>query len=173
MESNPSNGHGARARTRNPSTSPSAAPARKSRNGQTNGVTTPAAARRKPRLAASPRPAGTLPPFDSFPAIAIEAVTPEIDGGHWPVKRVVGDAVTVEADIFKEGHDLLSARVLYRESGASSWQEAPMQPTVNDRWRGSFSVERNTRYLYSVLAFTNVYGSWRADLQKRIGAAQD
>ena len=81
--------------------------------------------------------------------------------------------VTVEADIFKEGHDLLSAWVLYRDSGASSRQEAPMQPTVNDRWRGSFSVERNTRYLYSVLAFTDVYGSWRADLQKRIGVAQD
>ena len=151
-------------------------PTRAPRDGQTDGVSTRVPARAR-RAALAPlavgMPKGPVPPFDSFPAIAIEAVSPEIDGGHWPIKRVVGDAVIVEGDIFKEGHDLLTARVIYREIGASTWQEAPMLPTVNDRWRGEFSVDRNTRYVYSILAFTDVYGSWRADLQKRIGAAQD
>jgi starch synthase (maltosyl-transferring) len=138
------------------------------RNGRTNGT------RRRATKAPAPRvTAGALPPFDSFPAIHIEAVSPEIDGGRYPIKRVVGDLVQVEADIFKEGHDLLTARVIYREVGAPTWNEAPMSPTVNDRWRGEFRVDRNSRYVYSVLAFTDVYGSWRADLQKRIGAAQD
>jgi len=183
MESNPSNGHGARTRStrsgssassQNPSTRRGTAPARAPRNGQTNGVSTRSAP--KPRRTARPaaaRPAGALPPFDSFPALAIEAVYPEIDGGRWPIKRAVGDTVSVEADISKEGHDLLTARVVYREHGATAWQEAPMRPTVNDRWRGEFRVDRNARYLYSILAFTDVYGSWRADLQKRIAAAQD
>jgi starch synthase (maltosyl-transferring) len=150
-----------------------ASAARKDR--ETNGVSAPAAAVRSDGATAVgvEKPASELPPFDTFPAIAIEAVTPEIDGGRWPIKRVVADEVTVEADIFKEGHDLLSARVVYREHGAVTWDEAPMLPTVNDRWRGSFRVVRNTRYTYSVLVFTDVYGSWRADLQKRIAAAQD
>ncbi len=170
MESKPSNGRGARSRSRNPSTSGSDARRAAARDAQINGVS-----RLERRVVAAPaaRPASALPPFDSFPAIVIEAVSPEIDGGQWPIKRVVGDSIAVEADIFKEGHDLLTARVVYRELGAARWHEEPMLPTVNDRWRGSFSVDRNTHYVYSVLAFTDVYGSWRADLQKRIAAAQD
>src|SRR4051812_46870264 len=46
------------------------------------------------------------PMFDTYPAIAIENVEPEIEGGRWPVKRVVGDTIDVAADIFKEGHDV-------------------------------------------------------------------
>src|SRR5262249_52402110 len=55
----------------------------------------------------------------------------------------------------------------------STWREAPMRLVENDRWVGAFSVDRNTRYVYSVLAFTDTYGSWRGDLQKRLAAAQD
>jgi starch synthase (maltosyl-transferring) len=111
--------------------------------------------------------------METYPAIAIEDVRPEIDGGHWPVKRVVGDEVQVSADIFKEGHDLLQARVIYRAVDEPDWREAPMRLVENDRWVGSFTVDRNTRYVYSVLAFTDTYGSWRADLQKRLAAGQN
>lgn len=111
--------------------------------------------------------------METFPAIAIEDVRPELDGGHWPIKRVVGDQVEVSADIFKEGHDLLQARVVYRTVDEADWREAPMRQVENDRWVGSFGVDRNTRYVYSVLAFTDAYGSWRADLQKRLAAAQN
>ena len=119
------------------------------------------------------RRAGAQPPFESYPAIAIEAVTPEIDGGRWPVKRVVGDTIDVAADIFKEGHDVLRARVLYRAADEPTWHDAPMRQGDNDRWSGQFSVDRNTRYVYSIEAYTDWYGSWRADLQKRLAAAQD
>jgi starch synthase (maltosyl-transferring) len=174
MESNPSNGNGARARSRNPSTSQPTTPARPRRNGPTNGTSSPKPrTRTAPKQVTAPRTQGSLPPFDTYPAIDIENIAPELDGGRWAIKRVVGDTVTVEADIFKEGHDLLSSRVLYREIGAPTWLEAPMAQTINDRWRGEFTVDRNTRYVYTVQAFTDVYGSWRADLQKRLAAAQD
>ena len=114
-----------------------------------------------------------LPPLETYPAIAIEDVEPELDGGQWPIKRVVGDTVQVAADIFKEGHDLLQARVQYRALEDPYWHEAPMHPTVNDRWLGSFTVDRNTHYVYTIVAFTDVYGSWRADLQKRLAASQN
>ena len=120
-----------------------------------------------------PTTRSALPSLETYPAIAIEDVQPEIDGGHWPIKRVVGDEIQVSADIFKEGHDLLQARVVFRALDEPDWREEPMQPTDNDRWVGAFRVDRNTRHVYSVLAFTDVYGSWRADLQKRLAAAQD
>src|SRR5207302_3018557 len=107
--------------------------------------------------------------------ITIEDVQPQLDGGRWPIKRVVGDTVEVSADILKEGHDALVARVFVQPVGQpqATEQEAPMHPTENDRWLGQFSVDQNARYVYGVLAFTDVFGSWRADFQKRLAAAQD
>ncbi|HEY2593642.1 MAG TPA: maltotransferase domain-containing protein, partial [Chloroflexota bacterium] len=115
----------------------------------------------------------TWPSVDALSAIAIEEVQPELDGGRWPIKRVVGDTIQVSADIFKEGHDVLQARVVYRPTDEPAWREAPMRLVENDRWTGAFTVDRNTRYVYSVLAYTDVYGSWCEDLQKRLAAGQD
>jgi starch synthase (maltosyl-transferring) len=113
-----------------------------------------------------------LPPFDTYSAIAIEHVAPEVDGGRWPIKRVVGDTVQVAASVFKEGHDLIVVEVAYRTEAAADWQTAPMTLTENDRWVGQFAVTRNTRYVYTVQAYTDVFGSWRADLMKRVAAGQ-
>ena len=176
MEPTPSNGSSVRGRSRKANTSPAQSP-----NGG-NGKVKRAPSRtlgadpsRQSRQSvhARPAPVASLPELDNYPAIAIEDLQPELDGGQWPIKRVVGDTIEVSADIFKEGHDLLQARVIYHALDEKGWHEQPMLPTVNDRWVGRFSVDRNTRYVYSVLAFTDVYGSWRADLQKRLAGAQD
>jgi starch synthase (maltosyl-transferring) len=39
----------------------------------------------------------------------IEGVRPEIDGGRYAIKRIIGDAVWVEADIFADHQEMLSA----------------------------------------------------------------
>ena len=170
MNSTPSNGNDGRARTRKANT-------RALSTGEpVDGQAVTASRRGRPHQAqtrSNPARAASLPPLDSYAAIAIENVQPELDGGHWPIKRVVGDSIQVSADIFKEGHDLLHARVVYRALDEQFWHEEPMLLVENDRWRGRFSVDRNMRYVYSVLAFTDTYGSWRADLQKRLAAAQD
>ena len=94
-----------------------------------------------------PAKAGPLPPFETYAAITIEDVLPQLDGGRWPIKRVVGDAIEVSADILKEGHDLLQARVFFQPIGQpeATEREAPMHSTQNDRWVGQFSVDQNTR----------------------------
>jgi starch synthase (maltosyl-transferring) len=174
MDSTPSNGSGVHARSRKANTSPVRAPngaTAKTKSGRTNGASSAKAPRRQ--RANAPTRQLVPPTFDTYSAIAIEDVQPELDGGQWPIKRVVGDRVEVSADIFKEGHDQLQAAVLYRRADQSRWQEAPMRPVENDRWVGEFTVDTNARYLYSVLAFTDVFGSWRADFQKRLAAAQE
>src|SRR5579859_262457 len=173
MDSTPSNGSSLRSRTRKANTSPAQPP--NGASGKTGTAVKRGVASRSPAQATAivPAPRAGLPPLETYPAIAIEDVQPELDGGQWPIKRVVGDEVRVSADIFKEGHDLLQARVVYRTLDETEWHEQPMLPTENDRWVGTFRVDANTRYVYSVLAFTDVYGSWRADLQKRLAAAQD
>jgi starch synthase (maltosyl-transferring) len=169
MDSTPSNGSNLRGRTRKANTSPADAP-----NGAAE-KSSAKSARTSPKTGIGARPASRadLPPLETYPAIAIEDVQPEINGGHWPIKRVVGDQIHVSADIFKEGHDVLQARVTYRALDESEWREEPMRLVENDRWSGAFRVDRNTRYVYGVLAFTDTYGSWRADLQKRLAVGQD
>ena len=66
--------------------------------------------------------------------IVISNISPLIEGGKYPVKRVVGESIRIEADIFKDGHDKISANLLWRNTANSNWQKVPMSPVENDRW---------------------------------------
>ena len=104
----------------------------------------------------------------------IECVTPELDAGRFPVKRIVGDVVTVGADIIREGHDQLAARVVYKGPGDAAWATAPMTYDYDsDRWSGKFTVDRIGRWTFSVEAWTDRFGTWQSDLAKKIKAGQD
>jgi starch synthase (maltosyl-transferring) len=104
--------------------------------------------------------------------ILIERVQPAVDDGRYPCKRELGDRLEVSADIFKEGHDLLDAVIVYRAKDESRWCEAPMRPLGNDRWSGQFPLERNTRYAFTIEAWTDVFGSWVEEMERRTTAGQ-
>ena len=105
--------------------------------------------------------------------IVIEHVTPQIDCGRHPIKRVVNDTVYVQADIFRDGHDQVAAIVKYRLKGSGEWQEWPLTFINNDRWGGSFTVREVGRYEYTIEAWTDLFGTWFSDMKKRLGVAQD
>jgi starch synthase (maltosyl-transferring) len=105
--------------------------------------------------------------------VVIEGLKPEIDGGRFPIKRVVGEKIIVEADIFADGHDAMSAVLLYRKENDPKWIEIPMESLVNDRWRGSFVVTGLGRYRYTILAWVDRFKSWHWKLKKRVQAKQD
>ncbi len=109
--------------------------------------------------------------LDARPVI-IENVWPEIDAGRHPVKRVVGDTLEVQADIFREGHDHIAATLKYRELGSTRWRENAMTLFDNDRWRGAFRLERNTRYEYTIEAWPDDFETWRHDVGKKRDAGQ-
>jgi starch synthase (maltosyl-transferring) len=105
--------------------------------------------------------------------VVIEGVSPEIDAGRFAIKRTIGESVVVEADIFTDGHDAISAVLLYRDDESAEWSEFRMQPLVNDRWRASFPVERMVGYRYTLQAWVDGFGTWRRDLAKKVDAGQD
>jgi starch synthase (maltosyl-transferring) len=105
--------------------------------------------------------------------VVIEHVEPEIDGGRFPIKRVVGEKVVVQADIFADGHDSVSARLLYREEGDDEWNEVPMSFIESDRWMGDFTVEKLGIYLYTILGWVDHFNTWQKDLKKKFDAGQD
>jgi starch synthase (maltosyl-transferring) len=103
----------------------------------------------------------------------VESVVPQIDGGEFPIKRVSGETVTVEADAFADGHDAVTVVLRHRPPGASAWIELPMTPLGDDRWRGSFGVDAIGRHAYTVTAWTDAWVTWRHDLEARLDAGQD
>ena len=104
--------------------------------------------------------------------VIIDGVNPEIDGGLYPIKRAVGEKVVVDADIFTDGHDMISAVLLFRSEHDEKWIEVPMEFLVNDRWRGAFTVNQIGRYLYTIQAWIDRFKSWRRDLKRKIEADQ-
>jgi starch synthase (maltosyl-transferring) len=100
--------------------------------------------------------------------VVIENITPRVDGGRFPVKRIVGDAVQVEADCFADGHDVVIAVLLWRSADEAKWRNSAMQPLGNDRWRASFTATAVGRWHYTVCAWVDGFLSWRHDFERRV-----
>jgi starch synthase (maltosyl-transferring) len=112
-------------------------------------------------------------PVEGRRRAVIENVAPQVDGGRFPVKRVVGDLLVVEADVFADGHDEVRARASWRKAGSDAWQELEMEPLGNDRWRASFKLDEIGRYEFIVSGWVDHWSTWVHDLQKRVAAGQD
>ena len=102
-----------------------------------------------------------------FPTVVIENLWPQIEGGRYPIKRVPGEEVTVNADIFKEGHDVVLAVIKWRALGEKKWKEAPMSDVGNDRWKGSFTVEQVGFTEYTIESWGDAFGSWIEEIEKK------
>jgi starch synthase (maltosyl-transferring) len=120
-----------------------------------------------------PEPLRLDQPFDGRRRVIIDKVFPEIDGGRFPAKRVEGDTVTVEADIFTDGADIVVAELLYRRRPGQEWSAVPMTSAVNDRWRASFEVGAPGAYEYTVRAWVDHFMTWQNGLRRKIEAGQD
>jgi len=105
--------------------------------------------------------------------IAIETVSPQVNCGRFPVQRVVGDEMVVQADIFSDGHDEVVALLLYRRRGEGVWRETLMRRLDNDRWQGAFLLEEPGLYEYTLMGWVDHFRTWQRDLQKRALAGQD
>jgi starch synthase (maltosyl-transferring) len=118
-----------------------------------------------------PRKAAPAPPriFIQYPA-------PAVDRGRFPAKRTAGDTVRVEADVFRDGHDLLRAVARYRGPGDRSWREAEMHPVdaaiKGVRWATEIVVDRMGAWEYTIEAFTDVFATWRDELARKVAAGQ-
>mgnify|MGYP001176434750 CR=1 FL=1 len=100
----------------------------------------------------------------------IEGVSPAVDGGRFAIKRTLGDEVVVEADCFADGHDLVAALLLWRQSGSERWHARRMSALPNDRWRAAFTVDALGTWEYTLRAWVDPFLSWRHDFARRVDA---
>ncbi|MCK6457294.1 MAG: alpha-1,4-glucan--maltose-1-phosphate maltosyltransferase [Phycisphaerae bacterium] len=117
-----------------------------------------------------PRPTAAV----ESPRLVIERVQPELDGGRYAAKSLLGEPIEVSADIFGAGFSLISARVNYRGPGDSNWSFSPLVHEYGpDRWIGRFLPDRIGRWVFTVQAWIDAFGTWVRDLHARIEAGQD
>jgi starch synthase (maltosyl-transferring) len=103
----------------------------------------------------------------AFPSVVIENVQPLLDGGRYPIKRILGEDLVVEADIFKDGHDVVAAVLKWRVLGKPAWRETPMIFVDNDRWRGVCTLYDEDIHEYTVEAWTDTFRSWQQEFIKK------
>lgn len=117
--------------------------------------------------------AAKLPAATGRARPVVSGIAPWIDGGHVALKRVPGDPVTLEADIFADGHDLVAATVRWRHQDEEEWRSAPMAPLGNDRFRGTFVVERTGTYRVTIRATIDRLGTWARAVRAKLDGDQD
>ena len=122
----------------------------------------------RPPLATSAKRAG-----EESRRIGIERVTPSVEGGQFPAKRIAGEEVTVEADILCDGHDQLGVALRWRRVGDETWHETRMRLAGNDRWQGSFPLQQVGLYEFVVEAWRDAFATFRDELSKKHNAGVD
>ena len=113
------------------------------------------------------------PPFDGRRRVIIEGVSPAVEEGRFAAKRAEGDAVALEADIFADGHDVISAVALYRHESEKKMRALRMIPLVNDRWRAEIVVDRIGFWHFTFEAWIDHFLTWHRDLRKRVSAGSE
>ncbi|HEU0209850.1 MAG TPA: alpha-1,4-glucan--maltose-1-phosphate maltosyltransferase [Candidatus Udaeobacter sp.] len=106
----------------------------------------------------------------SFPSVVIENVQPLIDCGRYPIKRIMGEDLVVESDIFKDGHDVVAAVLKCRAAGKRIWRETPMTFVDNDRWRGVCTLYDEGVHEYTIQAWTDSFRGWQQEFSKKFDA---
>ena len=97
----------------------------------------------------------------------IDHVHPQINQGRFPIKRVVGERVAVDAKIFGDSHDYLRALIEYRKAGADTWEFMEMEEAPNDLWTGSFTVQEQGMYEYRLVAWVDQLKTWYRGFKKK------
>jgi starch synthase (maltosyl-transferring) len=103
--------------------------------------------------------------------IVIANIAPGVSG--FAVKRIVGESLTVSADIFSDGHPALAAALRYKADDERDWQSQRMRELGNDRWSATFSLHRVGVHRFCIEAWVDIYGTFARDLTRKREAGVD
>ncbi|MDF1754841.1 MAG: alpha-1,4-glucan--maltose-1-phosphate maltosyltransferase [Verrucomicrobiales bacterium] len=115
-----------------------------------------------------------MPAFTKrLPSVVISNLKPRIENGRYPVKRIEGELLDISADVFKDGHDVISVMLLGKQVGDAVWQAQKMKELDNDRWGATVSFKETGTYLYKVRAFADLFETWLHDFERRLTGDQE
>ena len=100
--------------------------------------------------------------------IIIENVKPQLDGGVFYIKRIVNQNVSVSANIFSDGHDVIACCVKFKHELEKKWSEVRMSPTENDEWSVDFKVTKQGVYSYFIEGWVDYALNWQHGTERKI-----
>ncbi len=104
--------------------------------------------------------------------VILENLSPEVDGGRFLVKRVVGDRFVVQVDLFGDGHDVVNGHLLYRHGGQGNWSSVQLIHLVNDRWEAAFDMDQVGEYEYKAMGWVDHALNWQHELGRKVEGGQ-
>src|SRR5690606_6422066 len=121
-------------------------------------------------------------PSEGRGRVIIDALEPAIEGGAYAPKRVLGDQVTIGADLISDGHDLVAGELLLRRpappgelrpAGADTVDRAlPLEEQGNDRFAGRFVADAIGGWQFAIRAWVDHFASFRRGLARKVEAGQ-
>jgi len=100
--------------------------------------------------------------------IIIENVKPQLDGGVFYIKRIVNQNVSVSANVFSDGHDVIACCVKFKHELEKKWSEVRMSPTENDEWSVDFKVIKQGVYYYFIEGWVDYALNWQHGTERKI-----
>ena len=100
--------------------------------------------------------------------VVLSWIQPNVDDGDWPVKRSVGEDLTVWAGLVVDGHDRIAAEAFFRHESEKEDQVARMQLKYNDEYFATFPIEKLGRYYYRVQAWVDQFATWQDQFERRV-----
>jgi starch synthase (maltosyl-transferring) len=107
--------------------------------------------------------------------LAIDEVTPEVDGGRCPSKAVVGESIPIRATVWREGHDALGANVVWRKLGSTGIGEhvrMVADGVGTDRWLARVVPDSAGLWTFRVDAWSDPWGTWLHAVHAKVDAGQ-
>lgn len=99
--------------------------------------------------------------------VVIEAISPSVDGGEFPFKRVQGDAIAFQAHVFGDSHDLILAELCWRRRGEKNWDRCWLRAMGNDEFGAQIQPSEIGLYEFEVRAWVDAFGSWQDGFGKK------
>lgn len=104
--------------------------------------------------------------------IIIENVLPQLNGGSFAIKRIVGQKVFVTAEVFSDGHDVVECCVKFKHESENNWNEVRMAHIQNDEWSAEFQLDKQGKYTYFVEGWVDYALNWQHGTERKINDNQ-
>ncbi len=100
--------------------------------------------------------------------VVVDHVSPKLNDGEFPIRRVVNEIVHVNAHVMADGHDVVAASVLYKHENKSDWNELRMHPGHDNEWNVSFTVKEQGYYSYKIEGWIDHALNWQHGISRKV-----
>lgn len=103
--------------------------------------------------------------------VIIDVLGPRTPSGA-PAKAAVGEHVAITAEVYRDGHDIVAARVRWRPKDDRQWRDVLMTPSEPglDRWTATIVPDVVGAHEFRVEAWTDRFATWRHDAEIKSAA---